>query len=98
MDYSDIELRKRLNDLAREVYQLHDEMQVLSIALARVEKSQPKPMTAREAYDDALNAIAQIMSEPLTSVTMDKPFASSAIISDMVGEIKLRRDRNTGGR
>jgi hypothetical protein len=98
MDYSGIYLSKQINDLQREIGALHSVVQSMSVRLSRVEESQPKPMTAREAYDDALNAIVQIVNEPLTSVTMDKPFASSAIISDIVGEIKLRRDRNTGGR
>jgi uncharacterized coiled-coil protein SlyX len=68
-------------------------LQNISYRLSQIEKALPKPMTAREAYDDALNAIAQIMSEPLTSLSIGNLGSTSAIISDIVGEIKSRRDR-----
>jgi uncharacterized coiled-coil protein SlyX len=68
-------------------------LQNISYRLSEIERALPKPMTAREAYDDALNAIAQIMSEPLTSLSIVNLGSTSAIISDIVGEIKSRRDR-----
>jgi len=51
-----------------------------------------------EAYTDALNAVDQIMNEPLTSITIGKPGGCRAIIDDIVGEIKRRRDKNAGGK
>ena len=69
-------------------------LQNISYRLSQIEKALPKPMTAREAYDDALNVIAQIMREPLTNITIGKPGGASAIIDDIVGEIKDRRNRN----
>jgi hypothetical protein len=68
-------------------------LQNISYRLSEIERALPKPMTAREAYDDALNAIAQIMAEPLTSLSIGNLGSTSAIISDIVGEIKRRRDR-----
>ena len=57
-----------------------------------------RKMQVWEAYTDALNAVDQIMNEPLTSITIGKPGGCRAIIDDIVGEIKRRRDLNAGGK
>jgi hypothetical protein len=98
MDYSDIYLSKQINDLQSEIRGLRSVQEHLFERLARVEESLPKPMTAREAYDDALSAIAGVLAEPLTQVILGKPGSQTAIIDDIVGEIKRRRDRNAGGK
>ena len=95
MDYSEIYTSKRINDLEREIGTLHSITQHLSIRLAQLEKKEPKPMTAREAYDDALYAIAKIMAEPLTGLILGKKEGIFATVEDIIGEIKARRDRNT---
>ncbi len=69
-------------------------LQNISYRLSQIEKALPKPMTAREAYDDALNAVNQIMAEPLTNIVLDRAMDPTAIFEDIVGEIKRRRDRN----
>jgi len=69
-------------------------LQNISYRLSQIEKALPKPMTAREAYDDALKAIASVMAEPLTNIVLGKAFDRTAIIEDIVQEIERRRDRN----
>ena len=90
----DITAYTRIGRLEEKLTGQESVLQDISRRLSQIEKALPKPMTAREAYDDALNVIAQIMCEPLTNLTIGKPGNTAAIISDIVREIKDRRDRN----
>lgn len=77
----------RIGRLEEKLTQQETVLQNISYRLSQIEKALPKPMTAREAYDDALEAVAHMMHEPMTASQL-------AIVSDIVAEIKRRRDRN----
>ena len=82
------------DQLNERMHGMQSVLENLSYRLSQIEKALPKPMTAREAYDDALSAITGVLAEPLTQAVLGKPGNQTAIIEDIIGEIKRRRDRN----